>query len=145
MRASLFPKSFATAVFAATVAAASPSVADESWTSNFGPVLWESDSGEIAILRLDDINNGHTVRLYVPGLAADVMGGRGAYWGYWIADGGDNADMCSAQMTGPDGFKSSYWGQFTITFVSPDFPSDWAGVFGACFEEQTVAVTAVAQ
>ena len=122
---------------------AAPLLADEAWDSNFGPVIWEADFGDTAVLMLEDTESGRIVRLYVDGLAADVMGGRGAYQGIWIASAGDEA--CTVQVVGPDGFKSNQWGQFVITFVGEDFPSDWAGVYGTCLETPTNAVTAVAR
>lgn len=133
----------ATVLGAALSIVSAPVFADEVWQTAYGMIAWEADSGDTAILRLDDLENGRTVRLYVPGLAADVMGGRGAYTGVWIADQG--ADTCVTQMTGPDGYKSDQWGTFTITFVGTEFPSDWAGVFGACLDSQDLPISGVAQ
>ncbi|MCB1407194.1 MAG: hypothetical protein KDK01_13310 [Rhodobacteraceae bacterium] len=133
-------------LFAATLMGltglATTSLADEVWSTAYGEVAWMDSTEGTAILYLDDTENGRTVHIYVPGLQDDMMGGRGAYRGVWISDGGD--DECITQMTGPDGYKSTYWGQFTLTFVTGDFPSDWAGVFGACLDLPTVPVSGVA-
>ncbi|WP_417587503.1 hypothetical protein [Pararhodobacter oceanensis] len=121
---------------------AGPLIADEVWDSTFGPVAWEATMGEVAVLRLDVPESGEVVRMYVEGLGADVMGGRGAYRGVWISDQGDRA--CAVQVIGPDGAKSAYWGQFSISFVAPEFPSDWAGVFGNCLDRPETPVAALA-
>jgi len=139
------PVAFAKYLTAAALICAGPATADEMWTSALGPIIWESTLDDIAVLRLDDRSNGQVVHLYVPGLASDVMGGRGSYQGYWLADGGDPVDRCATQLVAPDGAKSHYWGQFTITFVRTEFPSDWAGVAGACFDTPSVALSGEVQ
>lgn len=119
---------------------AAPALADEVWNSALGPITWETDLGETAVLRLDEAATGGVVRLLVPGLAQDVNGGRGAYSGLWIADTGETA--CLADVIDPvSGAKSSYWGTFTLTFVGTAFPSDWAGVWGACLDTQFEAIS----
>tara|TARA_R110002073_G_scaffold330703_1_gene514716 strand:+ start:1052 stop:1492 length:441 start_codon:yes stop_codon:yes gene_type:complete len=134
-----------TALTAATLLSAAPAMADEMWDSALGPILWDSDLGDVAIWRLDDLTNGTVVRLYLPGLAADVSGGRGAYRGFWLAEGGDPAEACLTQMIAPDGMKSLFWGQVTLTFVRPDFPSDWAGVVGQCFDTPSMPLAGAAR
>ena len=109
---------------------AAPVLADETWNTEDGLIVWDDNFGETAVLMMAT-DAGVTVRVYVPGLARDVAGGRGTYEGYWIAT--DGSERCEAQLTGPDGAKSNYWGTFTISFVRDAFPSDWAGTSGACF------------
>jgi len=121
-----------------------PALADEVWTSNVGPVMWETDLGETAVLRLDVAGTGALVRMFVPGLATDMMGGRGAYTGVWVASDAD--EECVVEMVDPvSARKSRYWGTFTITFVNEGFPSDWAGVYGNCLQTPAEPIQAHAQ
>lgn len=120
---------------------AAPTLADEAWSTAYGDIAWMDGSEGTAILHLADTANGRRVHVYVPGLEDDMMGGRGAYHGVWIADRGD--DACITQMTGPDGYKSTHWGQFTLTFVADAFPSDWAGVFGNCLDTPMMPISGV--
>jgi len=121
---------------AATLLAAAPALADEAWTSGYGPIIWEADIGETAVLRLDETGSGSVIHFLVPGLARDVSGGRGTYQGLWIASQGEVP--CLTDMVDPlTGAKSPYWGSFTLTFLRTEYPSDWAGAFGNCFDAQT--------
>ena len=117
--------------------------ADELWTSDYGPILWEADIGETAVLRLDETNTGGVVRLLVPGLARDVAGGRGAYQGIWVADNGETP--CLTEMIDPiSGAKTPHWGTFSITFLGNEFPSNWAGAWGACLNPALDPITGLA-
>jgi hypothetical protein len=118
-------------------------LADEAWDTQLGRVYWESDMGDMAILRIDNAGGGVAARIYLPGLAGDMMGGRGSYHGYWIAAPDDDGG-CGAQLIGPDGFKSDQWGQTVLTFVHDDFPSDWAGTYTECFDSAAVPISGVA-
>ena len=119
------------ALAAPAVLLALPAQADELWSSTHGMIAWETDLGETAVLRLDDQGAGRVVRMLLPGLAADMTGGRGAYLGLWIADSGDRP--CLTEMVDPvSGIKTPHWGTVTLTFLQPHFPSDWAGVYGHC-------------
>lgn len=117
---------------------ASPVMADEAWNTSLGTVAWMDNIGDMAMLGTED---GST-RIFLPGLAGDVMGGRGAYDGYWTADGA--ADDCGMQMIDPAGHKARAWGRVVITFVNPGFPSDWAGVYGHCFDEPSLPISGTA-
>lgn len=111
---------------------AAPALADEAWTTNYGPMIWETDIGDTAVFLLDELAQGHGLtRFLVPGLVLDMNGPRGAYTGIWIADSGESP--CAADMIDPvTGAKSPHWGTFQITFVGTAFPFEWAGVLGAC-------------
>ena len=128
-------------LFAATTLGAMPALADEVWNSNIGEIAWEESLGDDAVLRLGDGDG--LMRMIVPGLARDTMGGRGAYTGMWIAAEGDVA--CATQMVDPLGSKSEFWGTFTITFVNDGFPSDFAGVYGLCLDSPTMPIQAHAR
>jgi len=138
MRASLFT----TIVGAGFAALSTSALADETWQTAYGEVAWMDHNGGTAILHLEDSSFGRHVRMYVPGLQDDMMGGRGSYHGIWVGDSGD-AD-CQMQMVGPDGFGSNYWGQFVITFVRDAFPSDWAGVVGNCLDVPMSPISGIA-
>ena len=122
--------------------AATVAQADETWSTQMGTMIWETDQDDNAIWLLQDQLAGRTIRFVVPGLAADMMGGRGSYHGVWIADKGDI--HCDTAMVDPLGQASTRWGTFVITFVNDRFPSDWAGVMGACLETPTTPLSGVA-
>ena len=126
----------------AAVVAAAPALADEAWETNLGFVVWETTLGPDAVLRLfaGEGTSGPVIRMAVPGLGDDMLGGRGSYTGVWTASEGDVP--CVTEMIDSFGGKTRYWGSFTITFVSPDFPSDWAGQYGDCLETPDTTIQA---
>jgi hypothetical protein len=110
-----------------------PALADEMWTTSWGQMAWEADLGETAVLTVAATDTEPTLRLFVQGLARDVMGGRGSYIGVWMADRRDGG--CAVRVVDPVGGKSTaYWGTFRITFVDEGFPSAWSGVWGECVD-----------
>ncbi|WP_068305054.1 hypothetical protein [Pararhodobacter sp. CCB-MM2] len=123
--------------------AATPALADEVWDTNMGEIAWLETRGPDAYLGVVDPDGTTSVHLMVPGLGADMMGGRGTYTGVWVAGEGDVA--CVTDMVAPDGSKSSYWGSFTITFVNDDFPSDFAGAYGDCLDLPSMPLQAHAR
>ncbi|MFN4099843.1 MAG: hypothetical protein ACK4GT_08705 [Pararhodobacter sp.] len=131
------------AVVLAALAATTPALADEAWDTIYGPLQWETDIGDIAVLNLfgEDVPSPAFMRFFVNGLAADVSGGRGLYHGYWTATGGDIG--CSAQLIDDLGTKTPYWGRFSIQFVNSDFPSSWTGLMGDCFDDPEAIVSGV--
>lgn len=133
-------------ILAALLAApivATPALADEGWESNLGYIIWEDTQGADAVLRVftGEGTSGPEFRMVVPGLGGDVMGGRGAYRGVWVASTGD--ERCLTEMLDPvTGSKTRYWGSFVLTFLGDGFPSDWAGVYGTCLNAPADAITA---
>lgn len=126
--------------------AAGPLRADEAWDTTLGRIYWDISLGDTAILRLDAPDGSAALRLYLPGLAADMLGDRGTYAGVWFA-AGDTFPLlpeCDYHLVAPDGTWASSWGTLTLTFVRPEAPSDWAGTYGPCFEEQTEPLSGVA-
>ena len=123
--------------------AAAPALADEVWDSNMGEIAWLETRGADAYLGVVDPGGSVMVHMMVPGLGADMMGGRGAYTGIWVAGEGDVA--CVTDMVAPDGSKSPYWGSFTLTFVNEDFPSDFAGAYGDCLDAPSMPLQAHAR
>lgn len=119
-----------------------PTLADEMWSTPFGYVAWEDNRGDIAVFRMmgdDGVTQG-SMRLFLPDLPADTMGARGVYFGYWTDTGADSP--CIADLVDAMGNKSASWGRLVVSFLSPEFPSDWAGLTGYCFEEPTMPINA---
>lgn len=134
---------FLAGIVLSLAAVAAPALADEVWVSQHGPIVWETDIGTTAVLRLDDEESGVSIRLFVPGLAADVAGGRGTYTGVWVAPEGP--DTCVTDMVDPvEEFASPHWGTFTLTFMAESYPSGWAGAFGPCLDLRTQPISATA-
>jgi hypothetical protein len=118
-----------------------PALADEAWMTQFGPLQWEDSRESMAILNLfgPEVTNPAQFRVFLPRLADDVNGGRGAYTGFWTSTAGDAP--CVTEILDPMGTKTRHWGQFTLNFVGDDFPSDWAGLMGDCFDAPSYRVT----
>ncbi|MCP3970256.1 MAG: hypothetical protein GY717_08065 [Rhodobacteraceae bacterium] len=112
---------------AGLIAAATPVLADEAWTTTFGDVIYEADVGDTAVLLVDDPSDRG--RLYFPGLAGNSSD-RSTHFGYWIAE---DEGTCDAALTGIDGMKSSTWGSAIITFDVASFPTGWTATLGKCF------------
>jgi hypothetical protein len=128
----------------AGVLTAAPAMADEAWMTQLGFMFWETSRDTMAVLAVEGEDGAVTSRVYLPGLAGDMMAGRGTYQGYWIARP-DGATGCGVQLTGPDGWKSPLWGQVTISFVNDAFPSDWAGFYTECFGAERIPLSGLAQ
>jgi hypothetical protein len=119
---------------------ATPALADESWTTEYGIAYWDSDVDGQAIFSMPS-DTGTNVRIYLPGFSTQVE--RGAHWGYWILADGSTA--CDSDMVGIDGVSSGTWGNVLLTFDKKDYPSSWTAVFGSCFEDLEHGVRADAQ
>jgi hypothetical protein len=119
----------------ASAAFTAPAFADESWNSPSGQIVWERDIGNTSMFTFTTpIGSGVvTTHIFINGLPATMNGGRGAYSGYWVDDSGRR--MCEADLVDPLGARTSAWGRFTIAFTSRQFPSDWVGRWGQCFDE----------
>lgn len=134
---------FAAAVTVIATMAASAQ-ADETWTSAVGIIEWETEVGGTAVFRFATPGTKNaTTRIFVEGLVADVGGGRGSYSGYWTDD--SNRKVCDAELIDPLGTRTRRWGRFEITFVRDEFPSNWNGRYGDCFNNPTKTLNAVAQ
>lgn len=115
---------------------AAPAVADETWKTDIGTMIWEDDYDGGAIFMIEI--SGKPARFYIEGLRGDDET-RGNYKGYWINT--DDEQMCTSQLTGPDGTKSRTWGRVSLTFLDPAFPSDWVLLAGDCLEEPSIPLT----
>lgn len=127
------------AVLIALAAGAAPAVADEVWSTPFGPMQWEETLGDMAVFNLyGDGVAPSELRVFLPGLGSDMMGGRGSYRGFWTAETGEV--ICHASLVDPMGVVTQDWGSVELTFDSSEFPSSWTAVFGSCFDAPMDAV-----
>ena len=104
----------------------SPAIADEVWSSDYGPVIYQADRGKTAIWTYGDSASGS---MFIEGLAGQFKY-RGTYYGYWSQS--TSKVRCETYREGRDGKSTYYWGSLRIQFLDPEFPSRWSAVFGYC-------------
>lgn len=121
-------------------AVAMPAFADETWKTDLGTVIWEKDTKDGAVFKLD-LGKGKFVRFYIENLKADSEH-RGAFSGYWINTADEK--MCAPELVGPDGTRSHTWGTIELTFLKPTFPSDWTGKMGKCWDKPAEVFNGIA-
>ena len=125
------------AVFIAT-----PAFADEVWTSDAGPVIYEADVGEYAILTMQTPKNG-SYRVYVRGLAGNYDNRVGQFTGYWISTSpAIPSPECDVTIATVDGQTTQYWGRVQMTFDRSAYPTGFSAQIGNCHEEPNVQWTA---
>jgi hypothetical protein len=119
----------------------SPSFADEVWSSDAGPVIYETDVGDYAILTMQTSKNG-SYRIYVRGLAGNYDNRVGQFTGYWIATDPDiPSPECDVTIVTIDGQTTNLWGRVNMTFDSPSFPTGFSAQIGNCYDEPNVQWT----
>lgn len=120
---------------AALLMLAPPARADEIWLTDYGLIQWEASRDAVAVLNLIGPNarGPATLRLFVEGLGAHALGGRGTYWGYWTAQDGEVG--CSAGLADPMGTITPHWGRLRMVFLADAYPSPWVALLGECWEE----------
>ncbi|WP_417482526.1 hypothetical protein [Maricaulis sp.] len=114
-------------------ASAAPALADEAWTTNLGPVIYDDEIGEYAIfLHYDGTVPHHT---FIRGLAGN-FNNRGHFTGYWSEqeDVGSNSPACEVAIIDEFGTATHHWGRVDITFLQPGFPTEWDAQIGYCYE-----------
>ncbi len=133
---------FTLALLAGAIFAA-PASADEAWNSPSGLIVWERDIGNTSVFMFTTpVGNGVvTTRIFINGLPATMNGGRGNYTGYWVDDSGRR--LCEADLVSPLGVRTSAWGRFYITFNARQFPSNWVGLWGQCFDDPSNQIDAI--
>ena len=110
---------------------ATPTLADEVWTSQMGDIVYETEDNGAAILSFTNLD-GYPARLFIPGLAGNYSN-RGIHEAFWLGEG---AGTCPVFMTAPgEGFGTTDWGRATVSFDKPGFPSSLTITLGWCFEE----------
>jgi len=105
-----------------------PAMADETWDTEYGLVIYEQDLGDVAILSYP-VDKGRRGSVYFPGLAGNYDN-RSVHEGYWIEDG---PGSCMVEIVGADGRRSNNWGRAIIAFDKPAFPTGWTALGGDCF------------
>jgi hypothetical protein len=125
-----------TAALAIAALVCGASYADETWTTEIGTVVYESD-----------LENGQAVwsypvegsqwrgKAFLVGLASEYTG-RTGYTGYWMEAGSaDGQSGCEVEVRDPetDG-TSDVWGRIKLAFVDD---GTWVALRGDCFEEPT--------
>ncbi|MHC5935769.1 hypothetical protein [Nostoc sp.] len=114
-------------VSAVFVLAATPSIADEVWNSDYGRVVYESDRGKSAIWTYP------SGTIFIEGLAG-ITSNRGIYHGYWV---GKSNVKCDTSREDGSGKLSNTWGRFSIRFKVPNFPMPWEARWSYCESEPT--------
>jgi len=115
----------------AVLVLAVPAFADESWTTEFGDVIYETEIGDVAVWSYPSANGKGRGWLYFPGLAGNYDD-RSVHEGYWIEE---VQTGCSAELIAVDGRRSHYWGRVLLVFDRAAFPTGWTALGGDCFEE----------
>jgi len=105
---------------------AMPALADETWTSKFGEVVWVTDVDGTAIFSVPTEIGGEA-QIYLPGFNMNIK--RDTHWGYWLIPGGES---CDADLTGINGIASNQWGRVVVIFDKPDYPTSFTAAFGKC-------------
>jgi hypothetical protein len=100
-------------------------IADETWNSNYGRVVYQSDRGKTAIWNYP----GGTI--FIEGLAG-VNSNRGIYHGYWV---GKSDIKCDTSREDGSGKLNNSWGRFSIHFSVPNFPMPWQAKWSYCEAE----------
>jgi hypothetical protein len=109
-------------------------LADETWTTEIGTVVYESD-----------LENGQAVwsypvegsewrgKAFIVGFAGEYEN-RTGYTGYWMEAGSANGmSGCEVQVRDPEtGGTSDVWGRIKIAFTDD---ATWVALRGECFEE----------
>ncbi len=114
------------AILLTTAVIASPARSDETWNSDYGKVICQSERGKTAIFTYGDPVQG---TLFIDGLAGQFKD-RGTYYGYWSQS--TSKVRCETYREGRNGQRTYYWGTLQIQFLDPDFPSRWSAMIGYC-------------
>lgn len=124
----------------ATLAAlmlASPAMADETWWSEWGQIIYEAERGEDAIFSFINFD-GYVATLIIPGLAGNYTN-RGVHDAYWLGQG---EPLCPASLSAPDGTTSTQWGPARVSFDFAAFPTGYTLELGECFQPLTYMLRA---
>lgn len=116
---------------ALVLSAATPALADESWTTDSGEIYYVEDIGATAHLMYVGAA-GYNYDIYLPGLGGNYDR-RGTFEGYFLVQG---ADVCDSELVGENGWGATYWGKALVIFDNPGFPSGFDLYFGDCNLEE---------
>ncbi|WP_084420540.1 hypothetical protein [Henriciella litoralis] len=111
-------------------------MADESWTTEIGRVVYDHDNalGQ-AVLTFPIAGSAQRGITFINGLAGETQN-RGVYFGAWIEPDGSGAPACDFAIMDPEtGTPHRTWGRVQMIFVDPAFPSSWVLRRGYCFDD----------
>ncbi|MCT4559219.1 MAG: hypothetical protein N4A61_14310 [Pelagimonas sp.] len=111
--------------------------ADESWMSDMGRLIYQSEENGAAIFSFTNVD-AYPAELIIPGLAGNYDN-RGVHEAYWIGQG---AGTCPAFMARPGGQSTTNWGRALISFDRPAFPTGFTLTLGDCFGPMSYAIRA---
>ncbi|MEP1330583.1 hypothetical protein [Pseudophaeobacter sp.] len=114
---------------------ATPTLADEVWDSDMGPIVYESEEGDAAIFSFTNVDT-YPATLIIPGLAGNYSN-RSTHDAYWIGQG---AGECAAYMSHNGVSESSQWGRAQLMFDNPAYPTSVTVVLGFCEEKPTIVL-----
>jgi len=133
------------AILAALALLTTPALADETWRTDAGQIVYEADMGHIAVLSFPiaatpfaQAGGGARAGVFLPGLGGN-FDNRSIHDGYWAMPG---TAVCTAALTTPDGVSTQNWGRARIIFDRATFPTGFTMLVGACFNEPTFTVRA---
>jgi hypothetical protein len=110
--------------------------ADETWSTEIGTVVYESDlpNGQ-AVWSYPVEGSEWRGRAFIVGLAG-AFEDRTGYTGYWMEAGSDDGKSgCEVEVRDPETENTSdVWGRIKIAFVDD---GTWVALRGDCFEEPT--------
>ncbi len=116
---------------------ATPAVADESWTSVWGDIIYEDERHGDAIFSFVNFD-GYVATLVIPGLAGNYSN-RGMHDAYWLGQG---SQVCNGFLSSPDGITSGQYGQALVVFDHAAFPTGFTLELGECFDPPTYSIRA---
>lgn len=121
---------------AATLALiAAPSLADEVWDSDMGPIVYETEEAGAAIFSFTNVD-AYPATLIIPGLAGNYSN-RSTHDAFWIGQG---AGECDAFMSRDGVPESSQWGRAQLVFDKPSFPTSVTVILGFCQETPSIVL-----
>jgi hypothetical protein len=129
---------FLTALFAVAALCATSVLADETWNSDMGTIVYEDEIDGAAVFSFNNVD-GYRAVLVIPGLAGN-FNNRGVHEAFWIGQG---AGYCLSAMS-MGGQSSHQWGRALISFDTPAYPTSFTLSLGECFDPLAYAIRASA-
>lgn len=127
-----------TMMFAAAAVCAAPVIADETWSSDMGQIIYEDDVDGAAVFSFTNVDGSRAV-VVIRGVEENYDD-RGVHDGFWIGQG---AGYCIGAMS-IGGQPSYQWGRALISFETPAFPSSFTMTLGDCFDPFHYSIRATA-
>jgi hypothetical protein len=117
--------------------AATPAMADETWNSDMGLIVYEAEENGAAIFSFVNVD-AYPATLVIPELAGNYSN-RGVHDAYWVGSG---SGFCPAFLAAPGDEPTTNWGRALISFDGPAFPTSFTLTLGDCFGPLTYAIRA---